>query len=46
MDLNINKIFKRLSEEYPIILNSKDKMLYENVIKKKQNEIKTYKLVK
>ena len=46
LNLDINKIFKRLKDEYPIILNSKDKLLYESVIKKKQNEIKTYKLVK
>ena len=44
--LDLNKIFKRLQEEYPIILNSNDKILYETIIKKKQNEIKTYKLIK
>lgn len=46
MLLNVKDIFKKLREEYPIILSSDEKSNYENVIKFKQDEIKKYKLIR
>lgn len=44
--LNMKEIFKRLKEEYFIELNSVERWDYEEIVRKKQNEIKEYKLVR
>ncbi len=46
MCLDMKKIIKQLEEEYPILLNILEKYDYSSIIRKKQNEIKRYKLLR
>lgn len=46
MCLDMRKIIKQLEDEYPILLNILEKHDYTSIIRKKQSEIKRYKLLR
>ena len=46
MMLKIKDIIKKLEDEYPIKLSSSNKKRYDSVVKKRQDEIKQYKLIR
>ena len=46
MDLNMDKIFEKLFDLYPVRLNNKEMDKYKNIIDEKKKEIKEYKLIR
>ena len=46
MELDMKKIYEKLFDKYPVRMTKEEKEQYESIIKGKQEEIKTYKLIK